>query len=210
MTYFYKIPFFIQFLFPFFVWNKPNNEKKIYLTFDDGPIPEITPWIIEQLNIYQAKATFFVVGDNVNKHPEVFYKLLEYGHSIGNHTYNHFNGWKKNTKNYIDNVNECELIIKSETNSFSKIFRPPYGKIFPNQVIELKKKGYQIILWDVLSGDYNQNLSPEQCLKNVFKNIKSGSIIVFHDNIKAIENLQYVLPRTLDFLKENNFKCCIL
>jgi peptidoglycan/xylan/chitin deacetylase (PgdA/CDA1 family) len=208
MPLFYKIPVLIQFLFPFFVWRKQNNEKKIYLTFDDGPIPEITPWILEQLENYQVKATFFVVGDNVNKHSDIFLKIIENGHSIGNHTFNHFNGWRYETKKYIENVIECENTINSKSNTFLKIFRPPYGKLSLFQFIKLKKMGYQIILWDVLSGDYNQKISPKQCLENVIKNVKSGSIIVFHDNIKAINNLQYVLPRTLAYLKENGYQCC--
>lgn len=208
MAFFYKIPVFITYLFPYFVWRKPNNEKKVFLTFDDGPIPEITPWILEQLELYQVKATFFVVGDNVNKHSDIFSKILENGHSIGNHTYNHFNGWKYNTKKYISNVQECEKSIISKTNTFSKIFRPPYGKLTPFQLIKLKKMSYEIVLWDVLSGDYDQNISPEQCLDNVIKNVKTGSIIVFHDNLKAIDNLKYVLPRTLAFLKENGYQCC--
>jgi peptidoglycan/xylan/chitin deacetylase (PgdA/CDA1 family) len=205
MTFIYKIPFFIPYFFPFFVWK--IKSKKIYLTFDDGPIPEITPWILDLLKSYNVKATFFCVGDNISKHHDIFSRIIKEGHSIGNHTFNHINGWKNSTKYYLENVMQCEKEINTYYPNHLKIFRPPYGKIKPLQAYQLIKKGYKIVLWDVLSGDYNQNISPEQCFQNVIKNISPGSIIVFHDNLKAINTLKYVLPKTLEFLSENNFVC---
>jgi peptidoglycan/xylan/chitin deacetylase (PgdA/CDA1 family) len=205
MTFIYKIPFFIPYFFPFFVWK--IKSKKIYLTFDDGPIPEITPWILDLLKKHHVKATFFCVGDNISKHHDIFSRIIQEGHSIGNHTFNHINGWKNSTKYYLENVMQCEQEINTYYSNNLKIFRPPYGKIKPLQAYQLIKKGYKIVLWDVLSGDYNQNISPEQCFQNVIKNISPGSIIVFHDNLKAIENIKYLLPKTLEFLSENNFVC---
>jgi len=205
MTFIYKIPFFIPYFFPFFVWK--IKSKKIYLTFDDGPIPEITPWILDLLKSYNVKATFFCVGDNISKHRDIFSRIIKEGHSIGNHTFNHINGWKNSTKYYLENVMQCEKEINTYYPNNLKIFRPPYGKIKPLQAYQLIKKGYKIVLWDVLSGDYSQNISPEQCFQNVIKNISPGSIIVFHDNLKAINTLKYVLPKTLEFLSENNFVC---
>lgn len=194
-------------MFSNYVWDIPNNENKVYLTFDDGPTPEITEWTLNQLKKHNAKATFFCIGDNIRKYPEIFQKVIDENHSIGNHTFNHLNGWKTSTSDYTENVklheNEhCKLSTKN-----CQIFRPPYGKIKLSQSKLLRNQGYKIIMWDVLSEDFDATISPEKCLENVLKNVTSGSIIVFHDSKKAFKNLEYVLPRTLCFLNEKGFVC---
>ena len=191
------------------VWDIPNNDKKVYLTFDDGPTPEITNWVLSELKKHNAKATFFCIGDNIRKYPIVFEQVLLENHSIGNHTFNHLNGWKTKNTHYLKNIELCEKQLqKSKTSNLkSKIFRPPYGKIKLSQSSLLRKLGFKIIMWDVISYDFDNSISKEQCLQNVVKNIKSGSIIVFHDSQKAFSNLEYVLPKTLQYLKENNFVC---
>jgi peptidoglycan/xylan/chitin deacetylase (PgdA/CDA1 family) len=197
----------IKKLFSNYVWDIPNKENKVYLTFDDGPTPEITKWTLNQLKNYNAKATFFCIGDNIRKYPEVFKELLKEGHSIGNHTFNHLNGWKTNTKDYIENAKLFEEEYNKLTNKSCTLFRPPYGKIKLSQSKILRKMGYNIIMWDVLSVDFDVTITPAQCLENVLQNISSGSIIVFHDSVKAEENLKYVLPKTLEFLKQKGFVC---
>lgn len=200
---------FIKAIFPKYVWDIPNAEKKIYLTFDDGPIPEITEWVINQLEQYNAKATFFCIGENIQKHPEIFRKIIDNDHSIGNHTFNHLKGWETSLTAYIENTEKCAETIANFTLQTlnAKLFRPPYGKIKPSQAKALRQSGYKIIMWDVISMDFDKNISPEKCFENVLKNIESGSIIVFHDSIKAWQNLQYALPKTLEFLKKNEFVC---
>jgi peptidoglycan/xylan/chitin deacetylase (PgdA/CDA1 family) len=199
----------IKTLFPNYVWDVPNTENKIYLTFDDGPIPEITEWVLEELEKYNAKATFFCIGHNIEKYPDIFEKVITNGHSIGNHTFNHLNGWKTSTEEYLENVKLCEssiLNLQSKIcNLKSKIFRPPYGKIKPLQSKKLQQMGYKIIMWDVLSADYDTTISPEKCLENVLKNVSSGSIIVFHDSIKAFPNLKYTLPKALKYWATKGF-----
>ncbi|MEO8254212.1 MAG: polysaccharide deacetylase family protein [Flavobacterium sp.] len=201
----------IKKLFSNYIWDIPNSENKIYLTFDDGPTPEITEWVLNQLEKYNAKATFFCIGKNIEQHPEIFKKLIENGHAIGNHTFNHLNGWKTNTNEYIENSVQCSVISNPFSNNKqqttdNQLFRPPYGKIKSAQAKKLRQKGYKIIMWDVLSADFDQSISKEECLDNVLSNTKSGSIIVFHDSVKAFKNLEYVLPKTLAYLSENNFR----
>ncbi len=200
----------IKKIFSNYVWDIPNTENNVYLTFDDGPTPEITQWTLNHLKNYNAKATFFCIGDNIRKHPEVFKELLKDGHSIGNHTFNHLNGWKTNTKEYIENTKLFEEEYSKLTHEKCTLFRPPYGKIKPSQSKILRKMNYKIILWDVLSVDFDAAITPEQCLENVLQNISAGSIIVFHDSVKAYSNLEYVLPRTLEFLKQKGFVCAKL
>lgn len=195
----------IKKLFSNYVWDIPNNGNKVYLTFDDGPTPEITEWTLNLLKEYNAKATFFCIGDNIRKYPEIFQKVIGDGHSIGNHTYNHLNGWKTATDHYIENAKLYETEHCKLKTENCQLFRPPYGKIKPSQSKTLRKLGYKIIMWDVISYDFDATISKEQCLENVFKNVQSGSIIVFHDSKKAFQNLEYVLPRTLEFLKEKGF-----
>lgn len=199
---------FIKWIFPKYIWDIKNVDNKIYLTFDDGPIPEITEWILDILNKYEVKATFFCIGDNIEKHPEVFQKVIQNGHSIGNHTFNHLKGWNFSTEEYIENTLQCEKAITSNSeivNLKSKIFRPPYGKIKPSQSNILRKLGYKIIMWDVLSVDYDKKISPEQCLENIIQNTVSGSIIACHDSLKAFKNLEYALPKAIEYLKNKGF-----
>jgi peptidoglycan/xylan/chitin deacetylase (PgdA/CDA1 family) len=204
-----KTSWIIKKLFSNYIWDLPNTGNKVYLTFDDGPIPEITEWVLEELKTHKSKATFFCIGDNIEKHPEIFKKVISEGNAIGNHTFNHLNGWKTTTESYIENFLRCEKSIQKFAIK-PKLFRPPYGKIKTTQAKEIRRLGYKIIMWDVLSADFDQKLSKEECLENVLSNIESGSIIVFHDSIKAFKNLEYVLPRTLAYLEKNNFICDII
>ncbi len=189
--YLVKTPQFIQKMFPNFIWKMPSKDKIIYLTFDDGPIPEVTPWVMEVLAQYNAKGTFFCVGENVKKHPNLIEELRQNGHSIGNHTYNHFNGWQTENIKYLRNVRKGAHAVHSE------LFRPPYGRVKPSQAKFLNRH-YRVVMWDVLSGDFDPNLSNEQCLNNVIQHTKNGSIIVFHDSLKASEKLRFVLPKVLE------------
>lgn len=181
------------------VWQKKTGSKTVYLTFDDGPIPEVTEEILEILNRYSIKATFFCVGENVERNPLVFKKILDSGHITGNHTFNHLNGWKTDSKTYYENIYKCDQFHNS------KLFRPPYGRIKPSQILKLKKT-HQIIMWSVLSGDFDLKTSPEKCLENVIKYTKPGSIVVFHDSTKAKEKVLYALPLFIDHLIEKGYE----
>lgn len=172
------------------IWNIHTSEKEIYLTFDDGPIPGLTEWILDTLDRYNAKATFFCVGENILKHPNIFDRILKEGHQVANHTQNHIKGFSYNLEDYLHNVEQCEVLTKS------KIFRPPYGQLRKSQYRKLLQNGYRIVLWDVISYDY-EKISAEQCFKNVSKNIKKGSVVLFHDNYKAENNVKYALEETL-------------
>lgn len=208
MSFWVKTNRFIKLLFPTLVWDLQSDSKTVYLTFDDGPIPGITEWTLEQLERYNVKATFFCIGDNVQKHPEIYQKLITAGHSIGNHTFNHVNGWKTPNRDYLTNIKQCQELIGSQNPN--KLFRPPYGKIRLSQAKKLRKLGYKIIMWDIISFDFDPETSTEKCLYNVLNNISPGSIIVFHDSIKASENLKFALPRTLQHLKENGYECAAI
>jgi peptidoglycan/xylan/chitin deacetylase (PgdA/CDA1 family) len=202
-----KVPKIVKCIFFNQVWNIPNTENSIYLTFDDGPTPEITERVLEILDKYQIKATFFCIGDNVRKYPEIVQKILSKQHSVGNHTYSHLKGWKTKTKTYISNTEACRMKLNSQfTIQNSQIFRPPYGKITPWQSFKLRKLGYKIIMWDVLSRDYDASISAEKCYENVIKNVSSGSIIVYHDSNKAKENILNSLEKTIETLKRKGFK----
>jgi len=199
--YLIKTPRIIKRIFSNYTWCFPFKKKEIYLTFDDGPIPEVTEFVLNELEKYNAKATFFCIGDNVKKHPLIYAKLLKNGHAIGNHTYNHLNGWKTNNKSYIDNIKKASKLLNN-----TKLFRPPYGKIKSKQAKHLFKNGYKIIMWDVLSADFDTSITKEKCLENVIKNTTQGSIIVFHDSIKASEKLYYALPKILKEFSKRNYK----
>jgi peptidoglycan-N-acetylglucosamine deacetylase len=196
--YLIKTPSIIQTCFPGFLWRMSATEKTIYLTFDDGPIPEVTPWVLDQLDAHNAKATFFCVGENVAKHPAIYAELQGRGHRVGNHTYNHWSGWATGTSDYIANVASCAALVDSD------LFRPPYGRLSPQQA-KLLRSRYSIVMWDVLSGDFDNKLSGEQCWDNVRKHTQPGSIVVFHDSLKAKERLYEVLPKTLAYFSERGY-----
>ena len=204
--YLVKSPTVLKWLFPKRIWSLPNNLNSVYITFDDGPIPEITPWVLDTLSQFKAKATFFCIGDNVQKHPLIYNRLVKEGHATGNHTFNHLNGWKTSTEDYSINCEKFEEIlnlVQDDKFSINTLFRPPYGKITSKQASILQKKGYSICMWDVLSADFDASISEEKCLQNVLKNIQPGSIIVFHDSLKAEKRLKYVLPKVLDYIYTN-------
>ncbi len=203
--YLIKTPRIFKRLFSNYTWCFDSINKEIYLTFDDGPTPEVTDFVLDQLQKFNAKATFFCIGKNIKNHPEIFKRIITEGHSVGNHTQNHFNGWKNSTEDYLENVLECEKTISKYTNK-SNLFRPPYGKIRPNQAKELLKNNYKIIMWDVLSGDFDTSLHKKKCLQNVLKNTNNGSIIVFHDSLKASEKLYYILPKILKNFSEKGYQ----
>ncbi|WP_445710208.1 polysaccharide deacetylase family protein [Flavobacterium sp.] len=200
-----KTPYLIKKLFSNYVWNIPNTKNEIFLTFDDGPIPEVTEWVLDILAKEAIKATFFCIGDNIRKNPHILKRIINEGHSIGNHTFNHLNGWKNNNEKYFNNIelfnSEYEKISKKPT----RLFRPPYGKIKPSQSYYLRKKGYKIIMWDIISYDFDKKLKSEKCLKNIISNCNTGSVIVFHDSLKAEKNLKFVLPKTIQILKEKGY-----
>lgn len=188
--------------FSSYVWSFSTEEKEVYLTFDDGPHPTITPFVLQQLKQYNALATFFCIGNNVKQYPEVYRRILSEGHAVGNHTFDHLNGWAVSKKKYLDNVAEAAKYIDSN------LFRPPYGKIKNSQARSMKKlisMPGKIIMWDVLSADFVTGMDKKKCLQNVINNYTKGSIIVFHDSEKALQNLEYTLPRTLKLLNEEGY-----
>jgi len=209
-----KTPFVVKKMFPNYVWDITSTVKTIYLTFDDGPTPEITNWTLNTLKEHNAVATFFCIGNNIEKYPDVFRNILDNGHCIGNHTQNHVKGWQTKTKDYFENIELCESVLKSQVTKssivnrkslVSNLFRPPYGQITPKQGRTLIKQDYKIIMWDVLSFDWDQAVSPERCLKNVISKAKSGSIVVFHDSVKASKNMTYALPKVLEFFNREGY-----
>ncbi len=179
-------------------WKIPAQENEIFLTFDDGPHPTITPFVLDHLRRHNAKATFFCIGKNVQQYQAVFRQILEDGHRVGNHTHNHLNGWKTSDATYFENIILAKQYIDSN------LFRPPYGRISRFQIQQLKPL-FDIIMWDVLSGDFDVNLSPQKCLENVLSNTRPGSVIVFHDSEKAFPRLEYALPKALEFFAEKGF-----
>ena len=235
-----KVPDFVKKLYPRRIWSLPDIGKKLYLTFDDGPIPEVTPWVLEQLKTYDAKATFFCIGENVEKHPDIFRQLLAAGHSVANHTYNHLNGWKTPADEYLQNVLLAQETMKKsgqkmsgteepetrkpareepETRSSVRtelqkkpseagkpaLFRPPYGRLTGKQARLLEENNFKIVMWDVISRDYEKDLSPENCLKIVLRHTEAGSLVVFHDSLKAEKNLRMVLPQVLEYYSAKGF-----
>lgn len=213
------MPRFIQRLYPERIWTLPAKKKEVFLTFDDGPIPQVTPWVLEELKQYRAKATFFCIGDNIHKHPHIFKQVVAEGHAAGNHTFNHLNGWKTPLQDYVENVDGAQNEIEkqwAEIGSYNiqdrekKLFRPPYGRITGNQAKFLRKKKYDIVMWDCLSYDFDQTLSGEACFHNVVKHLKPGSIVVFHDSLKAEKNLRHALPKVLSYIENKGWRCSSL
>ncbi len=218
-----KTPWLFKKLFPNYVWeflSTNKHEKVIYLTFDDGPIPKITPWVLSILKQYNAKATFFCIGNNIEKHPEIFNKILAEGHSIGNHTHTHVQGWCTKTEVYLEDFKKAERIINAQiANSeiqnseiinqkslIVNLFRPPFGQLKNKQGKALIKRGYKIIMWDVVTFDWEDYMTPKKCLNKVLKNATNRSIIVFHDSVKASRNMQYALPKVLEHYTQKGFR----
>ncbi|MCQ0110366.1 Peptidoglycan/xylan/chitin deacetylase, PgdA/CDA1 family [Zhouia amylolytica] len=198
---FIKTPFWAKLIFNRLTWHIESDEKTLYLTFDDGPIPGVTELVLDTLKVYNAKATFFCIGENIEKHPKIFKRILSEGHQIGNHTQNHLNAREVDTDTYMENFISCEQTIKKHLPStqvdLPKLFRPPYGRTTFKTRNRILNRGYKMIMWDVLSADYMEELPPEACLNNVLHNTSNGSIIVFHDSLKAKKNLIYTLMGTL-------------
>lgn len=201
-----RTPFLLKQLYPNLIWDVDGRSNCIYLTFDDGPIPIVTPFVLNILKKYEAKATFFCIGDNVSKHPDIFEQLKSDGHAVGNHTFNHLKGWVTGDEQYLDNFLEADRLLKS------KLFRPPYGRIKRSQIKLLRKTipELKIVMWSVLSADYDQKLSPEKCLDNVIKNTHAGDIVLFHDSLKARDRMEYALPRALEYWVKKGFTFGIL
>lgn len=201
MFYTARTPAWVKKLVKACIWDMPGIEKNIYLTFDDGPDPLITPFVLDELAKYSAKATFFCIGKNVAAHPASYSRILSEGHAVGNHTFDHLNGWK--TENIIYQAN----ILKAGEYIRSDLFRPPYGRITPVQLRNLvqHEPPYKVVMWSILSGDFDIDLSPEQCTKNVLNNAENGSVVVFHDSEKANERLRYALPKVLESLSKRGY-----
>ena len=201
--YLIKTPFWLRAFYPNCTWNIPSKDKVIYISFDDGPHPEVTPFVLEQLKAFNAKATFFCIGNNVLKHPNIYESILSEGHKVGNHTYDHLNGWKTDTDVYIENIKDAANLIESN------LFRPPYGRISKKQIKAIKQTTSlpnQIIMWDVLSADFDLKLNGEDCARNVIKHTKPGSIIVFHDSQKAWDRVLVALPIVLAYFSKLGYR----
>lgn len=197
----HKSNFLIRTVYPECWWKiEDEAEPTIYLTFDDGPIPEVTEFVLEQLDLFSAQATFFCIGDNVRKHRDMLYKVLEAGHMVGNHTFNHLNGWKTEDAVYLENIQKCQQQLGVETS----LFRPPYGRIKKTQAAQVMED-YSIVMWDVLTGDFDPKLDADVCLRKTIQYTKSGSIVVFHDSLKAWPTLRYVLPRMLNHFAQRGY-----
>jgi len=201
--YLVKTPFWLRALYPACIWKIPSADKVIYLSFDDGPHPDATPFVLAQLKKYNAKASFFCIGKNVLSYANIYEQIIQEGHVVGNHTYDHLNGWKTDAATYLENIKSASNLI------VSNLFRPPYGRISQNQLKNIaadKTMPQQIIMWDVLSGDFDLKLTGEQCARNVIKHAKSGSIVVFHDSAKAWDRLQVALPLVLDYFSNLGYR----
>jgi peptidoglycan/xylan/chitin deacetylase (PgdA/CDA1 family) len=197
---YFSAPDFVRKMFPMLIWSFPEEEgKNVFLTFDDGPTAEITPWVLDKLDDFNAKATFFCLGKNVEQHPEIYNLILARGHAVGNHSYSHIKGWGTSVSTYVQDFDLASEFIDSN------LVRPPYGRLTPNQARILGER-YKLIMWDILSRDYSRTISRRGCVKNVVKHLRPGAIIVFHDSLKAARNLKYALPRTLDFIKREGYE----
>ena len=210
----FRTPSILPWLFPQLTWRIKTTAKELFLTFDDGPVPGPTEFVLDVLKQFQAHATFFCIGDNIQKHPEIFKRIIAENHQVGNHTFHHLKGWGTSTDKYVANVQSCTDEIRlNQTLTFSNrqsneskhLFRPPYGRIRSKQINALKGN-HEIIMWDVLTSDYSQSLSPEKCLQGTIEASRPGSIIVFHDSLKAEKNMMYALPRYLEHFRNHGFQ----
>jgi peptidoglycan/xylan/chitin deacetylase (PgdA/CDA1 family) len=208
----HRTPFFLPLLYPKHLeWRVRTSSKDLFLTFDDGPVPGPTEFVLETLQRFGAGATFFCIGDNILKHPDVYQRISSDGHRSGNHTFNHLNGWRTRDEEYVENTARCQQIIDAsvtETATVPALFRPPYGRIKRTQISSLKE--FRIIMWDVLTRDYDAGLPPERCLRKSIAVTRPGSIIVFHDSYKAERNLRYVLPRYLETFAAKGYSFKVL
>lgn len=195
---FFRTPFLLRLLYPKLIWRIPTQEKIIYLTFDDGPVPGPTEFVLDQLKIFQAKATFFCIGNNVVQNNSIYQRIIEDGHAVGNHTFNHVRGWNTRNDSYFKDIADCQHVLTA-----TSLFRPPYGRIKRSQLKRLPN--YEIIMWDVLSYDYVQSMSQQRCLNGVINATRKGSIVVFHDSVKAEKNMSYALPRFLEHFTKEGF-----
>ena len=200
-VYFVNTPGIVKLFFRKWIWNYRRSEKNLYLTFDDGPTEGITTWVLDELDKYDAKATFFCIGKNVVANKSIYDDIRSRGHSIGNHTHNHLNGWKTKTVTYLDNIIKAGKVLKGA----QPMFRPPYGKMTLAQSRKIRERALKIIGWDVLSADFDYSISAEKCLENVIRNSKNGSIVVFHDSLKAEEKVRHVLPKVLDYYRAKGY-----
>lgn len=193
-------PLLYRALFPGAIWKIPGRQEKcVYLTFDDGPIPEVTPWVLDILDRYQVKATFFMVGENVRHHPDVYRQVLARGHAVGNHTYNHLQGLGCRTRDYMANVRKASGLIQG------RLFRPPHGHVRFSQFRNLRNAGYKVVMWDVVTRDYSPHMTPQDVLRNVQRYVRNGSIIVFHDSLKAEQNMRWAMPRAVEWLLNEGY-----
>ena len=197
---YFSAPNFIRKLFPELIWSFSTEEKVVYITFDDGPNPEVTPWVLQKLNEFNAKASFFCLGKNVEQYTDIYKMILGNGHAVGNHSYSHIKGWGVGVSDYVQDFDLAANLIDSN------LIRPPYGRITPTQARVLNER-YKLIMWDILSRDYSRTITRRGCVRNVVKHLRSGAIIVFHDSLKAQRNLRYALPRVLEVLQRENYEC---
>jgi len=200
--YLVKTPRLLKLLYPGLIWDTNDNSRNIYVTFDDGPIPIVTPFVLNILNQFNAKATFFCIGDNVRKHPDIFEQVKAGGHAIGNHTFNHLKGWKTDDETYLDNFLEADKLLQTN------LFRPPYGRIKRTQakLLQQAKPDLKVMMWNILSADFDQGLKPQKCLDNVLKNTGNGDIVLFHDSLKAAPRMEYALPKALEYWSKQGFE----
>lgn len=205
MWYPVRTPSVFRWAFSSCLWHKSKAEAAVYLTFDDGPHPEITPFVLDELKKWGSKASFFCIGENAARYPDIYARIKNEGHRIGNHTFHHVNGWKTDDETYISDIKKAGEIISSN------LFRPPYGRIRFSQLKKIQKEtNYEVVMWTILSGDFDERISPEKCSENVIKTIQNGDIVVFHDSIKAKKNLVYTLPLVLKHLADEGFECKLL
>lgn len=204
--YFIKTPRFLKWVFKSKTWEVKTDKKEVFITFDDGPTPEVTEFVLNLLDKHQAKASFFCIGKNVRQHLDIINRINQGGHTIGNHTHNHYNCYQHSLEKYLENIKLTAELLTEVSPKVKKLFRPPYGRISPKATRALQKQGYKIIMWDVLSADFDLSTSADQCIKNVISNVKPGSIVVFHDSVKSYPILKEALPKILSYLDKQGYQ----